>query len=198
MRENKSSVRTKQLMVNSLEELLQEKGIDKITIQDITKKCNINRQTFYYHFHDVYELAEYMSRSYTEQVLGKEIDVESWDEALLNAASFLLNKKEMVTNLIRSLGHQYITNFLTEYINPYIVNMIRKIPEARNLDENYSDFISNFYTITFSAILVEWLVSEWYKTTSAEDLIQKLKITYDGNMEAAVKRYNDFIKNKTP
>ena len=198
MGENISSTRTKQLMINALETLLQEKGIDKITVQDITGMCKVNRQTFYYHFHDVYELAEYMSKSYTEQVLGNEIDIEQWDKALLNAASFLLKKKEMVTNLIRSLGHQYITNFLTEYIRPYIANIIRKIPEAGNIDENYSGFVSNFYTITFSAILIEWLVNGWYKNTSAEELIQKLKITFDGNIEASVKRYNDFIKNKTP
>lgn len=198
MRENISSTRTKQMMVDALEYLLEEKGLDKITIQDITKKCGINRQTFYYHFHDIFELAEYMSKSYTEQVLGDEIDIENWDKALLNAADFLLEKKNMVMNLIKSLGHQYITNFLTEYIRPYITNIISKVPEAKYIDDTSSSFISNFYTITFSAILVEWLVSGWYKTTPANELVQKLKITYDGNIEAALKNYKAHIKSQTP
>lgn len=40
----------------AFKELLLKKSIDKITINDITEKCGINRQTFYYHFHDIYEL----------------------------------------------------------------------------------------------------------------------------------------------
>ncbi len=197
MRENKSSARTKQMMVQALEDLLQEKGIDKITIRDITKKCNINRQTFYYHFHDIYELAEWMSKAYTEQVLGKEINLDDWDEALLNAAKFLLKKKNMVMNLFRSLGHQYITNFLNEYIRPYIVNIIRKIPESKKIDDSYSNFLSDYYTIAFSSILVEWLASDWYAKTSPEELVRLLKITYEGNMESAIKKYYASVNCKT-
>ena len=51
-----SKATTKFAIAFAFKELLLEKSIDKITINDITEKCGINRQTFYYHFHDIYEL----------------------------------------------------------------------------------------------------------------------------------------------
>ena len=55
-----SKATTKFAIAFAFKELLLEKSIDKITINDITEKCGINRQTFYYHFHDVYELIEWI------------------------------------------------------------------------------------------------------------------------------------------
>lgn len=49
---------TKRAMEASLKKLLLEKPLDKITINDITTDCGINRMTFYYHFKDIYDLVE--------------------------------------------------------------------------------------------------------------------------------------------
>ena len=37
-----------------------QKPIDKITIHDITERCGIRRQNFYYHFEDMYDLMRWM------------------------------------------------------------------------------------------------------------------------------------------
>lgn len=41
---------TKRAMSAALKNLLKEKKLNKITVQDIADECGINRQTFYYHF----------------------------------------------------------------------------------------------------------------------------------------------------
>lgn len=50
----------KLILAAALKELMQQKPFEKITIQDITQKCGIRRQNFYYHFADVYALLQYM------------------------------------------------------------------------------------------------------------------------------------------
>lgn len=47
---------TKKALAQSLKELGSTKILDKITVADITNHCGVNRQTFYYHFNDKYEL----------------------------------------------------------------------------------------------------------------------------------------------
>lgn len=42
--------RTKQAIVNAFWELLDEKPLSKITVKDIVERCQVNRNTFYYHF----------------------------------------------------------------------------------------------------------------------------------------------------
>lgn len=50
--------RTKELISNSFLLLIDEKGFDAITVQDITKKSEINRATFYRHYKDKFDLLE--------------------------------------------------------------------------------------------------------------------------------------------
>ena len=54
------SLLTEKALAASLKKLLEKKTLDKITVKDITDDCGVNRQTFYYHFHDVYDLVEWI------------------------------------------------------------------------------------------------------------------------------------------
>ena len=38
--------------------MLHEKSLDKITVTELVKKCNVSRQTFYYYFKDVYAVLD--------------------------------------------------------------------------------------------------------------------------------------------
>ena len=51
---------TKKALATSLKKLLSKKELSKITISNITDDCGVNRQTFYYHFKDVYDLLEWI------------------------------------------------------------------------------------------------------------------------------------------
>jgi AcrR family transcriptional regulator len=50
--------RTRQLLQQALEDLLQEKDFDKISVQDITDAATVNRATFYGHYPDKFRLLE--------------------------------------------------------------------------------------------------------------------------------------------
>ena len=54
---------TKRAMAQSLKKFLRKKDLDKITINDITSDCGVNRQTFYYHFKDIYDLLEWIYKN---------------------------------------------------------------------------------------------------------------------------------------
>lgn len=47
---------TKKALAASLKKFLAEKPLSKVTVTDITEDCEVNRQTFYYHFKDIYDL----------------------------------------------------------------------------------------------------------------------------------------------
>ena len=45
--------RTRASIIEAFAQLLEERPINKITVKDIVKRCDINRNTFYYHFPDI-------------------------------------------------------------------------------------------------------------------------------------------------
>lgn len=61
--------RTKKVISDAFWQLLEEKPYNKITVQNIVEYCQINRNTFYYHFQDIPALAEYSIKEWTVQVI---------------------------------------------------------------------------------------------------------------------------------
>ena len=51
---------TKRALAASLIKLLSQKPLDKVTVKDIIEDCGVNRQTFYYHFKDIYDLVDWI------------------------------------------------------------------------------------------------------------------------------------------
>ncbi len=50
--------RTKNLIRQAFLELIEEKGLDSITVSDLTSRADINRGTFYLHYKDVHDLLD--------------------------------------------------------------------------------------------------------------------------------------------
>jgi AcrR family transcriptional regulator len=44
--------RTRRSLLNALNELILEKGYEKVTVQDVIDRANVGRSTFYAHFED--------------------------------------------------------------------------------------------------------------------------------------------------
>ena len=51
---------TKQIIRDSFIRLLNEKPFSKITVRDIVDDCGINRNSFYYHYQDIYSVLEWI------------------------------------------------------------------------------------------------------------------------------------------
>ena len=57
-REDPRVKRTRKLINQAFFDLMNEKGFQAITVQDITDRAEVNRATFYAHYEDKYDLLE--------------------------------------------------------------------------------------------------------------------------------------------
>lgn len=55
---SRSILRTKTTLKHGLEQLMQEKPVQQITVKELTDLVNLNRGTFYLHYSDIYDLLE--------------------------------------------------------------------------------------------------------------------------------------------
>ena len=104
---------TKKALAVSLKKLLSRKELSKITIANITDECGVNRQTFYYHFKDIYDLLEWI---YKNEVID-EIDNkdEDWQQRFLYIFKYVLKNKEFVKNTYNSISRKYVNKFIYEH-----------------------------------------------------------------------------------
>ena len=76
---------TQKAIVETTMRLVEQKSVKKITIRDIVEACGITRNTFYYYFHDIYEVLEYALAAGFERI-GAES--ENFEDFLGRAFAF--------------------------------------------------------------------------------------------------------------
>lgn len=103
---------TKRAMSAALKNLLKEKKLNKITVQDIADECGINRQTFYYHFQDIYDLVEWTCIEDTEKVLKENRTYDTWQEGFLSVFDLAKKDKTFIDNIYRSVSLEMLEQYL--------------------------------------------------------------------------------------
>lgn len=92
-KDDRRTIRTKRDLANALFELLQEKNLDDITVQDITDRALISKTTFYNNFNDKSELLTFLLRRSIDDVLEK-IELSNRD---INPVDFL---NEVISHVV--------------------------------------------------------------------------------------------------
>lgn len=49
---------TQRAIIQTFQDMLKEMPFDKITVSAIVARCDISSNTFYYHYHDIYDLLD--------------------------------------------------------------------------------------------------------------------------------------------
>ena len=101
---------TKRIIRESFMELLNERPMNKITVKDITDRCGVNRNTFYYHYQDVPALVEEICAQQVERLVKDYPKISSIDECLDAAMKFALENK-------RAIMHLYSSSNWDTYVN---------------------------------------------------------------------------------
>ena len=128
-------IRTRQLLRDALVELIDERGYDKITVQDITEQATLNRATFYLHYRDKLDLL-YQS---SEEILGDLVESINFtfdDKMKLDFFKFEDQPHDTFMHLFEqiSLNSKLYKVFLTEKNIPYFSSGMKDI---------IIDFVSN-------------------------------------------------------
>ncbi len=109
---------TKRALEASLKKLLLEKPLNKITINDITEDCGVNRMTFYYHFKDIYDLVDWILMEDAAKALEGRQSFDTWTEAFLDILHQLQDNKTLVLNVYRSVGREQVEQYLYKIAGP--------------------------------------------------------------------------------
>lgn len=116
---------TKNILEQSLRDLLKAKRFDKISVEDITRHCSASRATFYRHFKDKYDL---MSWSYTHRVhvfVEENSRPESWRNLFYQIMTFLYDNKNYFKAVVEYEGQNSFFEMLVNYGNEYWISILK-------------------------------------------------------------------------
>ncbi|MHC1723519.1 MAG: TetR/AcrR family transcriptional regulator C-terminal domain-containing protein [Aminipila sp.] len=178
---------TKRLMADSLKKLMTQKPLNKISIREIVEDCGVNRQTFYYHFQDIYALLEWIINQEIVSVLKDTESFLTWQEAGLYLLKYLEKNSTVVLCALNSLGRSAIKQFLFADVVKVATQIITQISSDINVDEESFNHVVHYYAISFGALLEDWLSNGMQR--SPEEVIDILDTIASGTARTALERF---------
>lgn len=147
---------TKMAILQSFEHLLEDQAFDKITVSALIRDCGISRNTFYYHFKDVYDLLEaWLSRQLGQHLQnGSGLSLQEGTKALLHAC---VEKKRVIYNILNSLSRDQLERYLFNSPNDYIISYVRGEAEGRSVRETDVKELADFCRFAFAGYFLRFV-----------------------------------------
>ncbi len=157
------STLTKRAIANSLKELARVKPFDKISVGDISKQCSINRQTFYYHFQDKYDLITWIYYEDYFKPYMEGISFDNWDVCIRNILTAVKEDRAFSVNTIKHAQTELVQVFMNDTIRilDSAMDSLREKTEAGGatlgrIDQEEQQFIARFFAYGLSGTIIAW------------------------------------------
>lgn len=176
--------RTKEMLAESLMKLLARRTLDKITIQDIVDDCGYNRQTFYYHFHDIYDLIDWIFAAQTQELIEKCRACGSLDVGVEAVIAYIRENRRLILNILRSVNGEKLLDNLYRSAQSIVLSALENHPGVQELSTEYRELVAEAFKYALAGLLIDWM-----RAGIPEDLVNKvrtMKAVYIGALEYAL------------
>ena len=149
---------TQKFIMSTFMQLLENESLDKITVRDIVEECEINRNTFYYHYSDIYDLLDDVFRVEAEKFLEQDVDDNTtFGEEYARAAQFVLKYRKAILHIYDSKKRDVLENYLETLAFSFINRFVKKESEGYGLSDDDVNYITGFYTHAIVGNTIEWI-----------------------------------------
>ena len=177
---------TKRALEQSLKNLLLQKPLSKITINDIAEDCGINRMTFYYHFKDIYDLIEWSCEEDARKALEGKKTYDTWQQGLLQIFEAVQENKVFILNVYRSVSREQVENYLYKLTYQLLIGVVHEQAEGMSVREEDQDFIATVYKYAFVGLMLDWIKNDMKADPAV--IVDRLAAVIHGNVAAALER----------
>ena len=151
------STSTKESLAAALKQMMNVKPIGKITVKDLVEICGVNRQTFYYHFDDVYDLLEWVFEEDANRFLPQKVVYENWREDIMIYRDYLQEDSTFALNVYNSNSRLYMLRYLEEKMEGCIRSFAEIVSEGQNIDRQDFEFVVKFYSKCAIGLISQWM-----------------------------------------
>lgn len=183
-------MKTGHALTIALKEMMATQPIDTISVLELSKKCGISRKTFYYHYHDIYDLLTQVFLD--EKIQGVE-NANNYNDLVKCVFTYYQKNEQFVNAAINSAGKQLFYEFIYNIFYTSGLRFINRIDEEKKLTIGIRKSIARFYANGYGNSTVYYLANYRHKTL--EGLIASFNFIDPKNFENNVKKAIKNVQN---
>ena len=155
---------TKQALSKALKELMEDQSFEKISVSDICERCHMNRKSFYYHFRDKFDLANWtFDTEFVELIQKNELDIvhipnsfeERWDSIRIFCEYFYENR-----TFYRKLLSVEGQNSFPSHFREFIHQLLRLRLVSMFGQDDLPQMVHDFLTDGILCVIERWLLEK--------------------------------------
>ena len=150
------SLITKKAIAASIKELMNKTPLQKISVADIVEHCGINRQTFYYHFKDKYDLVDWIYYNEVVSAVTQHRSFEEWNNVVLDVLKTMKNEQYFYTNALSVTGQNAFQDYFFNVTKDLIAEMLDTVSQGSQIAAEDKVFIAEFYSYGLVGVVIQW------------------------------------------
>ena len=178
MKHDEQSRQTKQVLSAALKRLMEEKPLNKITIQELVEECGVNRKTFYYHFEDLPSLIYAIVMEDAERTIQESFVINSLWECFESVINFALKRRRVAMHIYnssnRAIYEQQLFMICEHAVTQYVEKLLGDL-DGLQVQDNDKRIIIKAYTCECYGQIVNWL-SSGMKEGFRQDMIRLCRL----------------------
>ena len=183
---------TKQIIIEKVVELSKKKPFNKITINDLCKNCGITRNTFYYYYHDIYDVIINLIQDKIDH-----IDITQQEKGIFDMIEFLATYRILWINMYKYVDRDLFEGIFKQQIRSFLQKFYNNTIGLNDDNNHYFEIISSFYEESLYGLAVRYII----KTTRDEDYDAKeafknVRIIFDGQLELILNNIKKLNNNQ--
>lgn len=167
-----------------------KKFLDDITVKEIVEDCEVNRQTFYYHFQDIYDLLHWFLEHETEEAIQ---GCASWQEALMAAFHYIQDNHAIIYHIYRSGGREHLDCQLFTLSRALVVHLLEDASDGLQLSPKDQEFLTDFYMYALAGMMLGWMADDMKEEPS--QLAARISFLLEGEFQRVAERFSSFQLN---
>lgn len=156
---------TKKALMMAFIRLANTMPIEKISVTQITEECGVNRNTFYYHYRDVYDLVENIVHTKSEKLFDPKRH-DTMDKALLFAAEYAKKNHRFIKNVYNAVGadtfEEYLSSITHDLMQRFVCAEAKALSEKNGTvpSEAALRYAEEICALSFCAVALKWIKSD--------------------------------------
>lgn len=147
----------KNMLANSLEELMSVKFIDDLHVNEIVEHVGLSRQTFYRHFIDKYDLLSWTFKKIHRETVDKILEGMCFSDALLTLFDVFETKLTFLQNAFPSIDLNGLSNSSCTIAMELAINIVKT--KGVDTSEPGIRFMLEVYIRGCNNVMISWIMN---------------------------------------
>lgn len=147
---------TKAALANSLKDIMVSIPLEKITVKDIVENCKLNRQTFYYHFKDKFDLVNWIYYTEVIEIMVTQYHYENWDDTIHTLLTLLQNDKVFYRNALNNFGQNSFYEYFFTITKKTLFFVFDQLSSDFAMSPEDKSFCADFYAYACTGMILQW------------------------------------------